>query len=145
MAIKRTKTDIVFSNLIRARENYTCQTCGKQYLIQSLRQGLHCSHFWTRSIRPLRWWHENAIAQCYGCHQRYGSDPYLFTRFMAQRLGQDRLDQLAQIAYSHTPVSKKREIEALEHMIDQWRLMSIERRNGNTDKLEFTGWLPKIN
>lgn len=64
---------------------------------------------------------------------------------MSQRWGQDRLDQLAKIAYSHTPVSKKLELEALEHMVEQWRVMSIERRNGNTEKLEFVGWLPKLN
>ena len=62
MAIKRTKWDVVFSNYIRYRDNWTCQRCKKQYIEKS--QGLHCSHFygrrsWATRIEPC-----NAMALC---------------------------------------------------------------------------------
>ena len=73
MAIKRTKWDVVFSNYIRYRDNWTCLRCGKEYSEKS--QGLHCSHFygrrsWATRIEPC-----NAMALCFGCHQHVGSFP----------------------------------------------------------------------
>ena len=73
MAIKRTKWDVVFSNYIRYRDNWTCQRCKKQYVEKS--QGLHCSHFygrrsWATRIEPC-----NALALCFGCHQHVSSFP----------------------------------------------------------------------
>ena len=73
MAIKRTKWDVVFSNYIRYRDDWTCQRCHKKYPEKS--QGLHCSHFygrrsWATRIEPC-----NAMALCFGCHQHVGSFP----------------------------------------------------------------------
>jgi len=73
MAIKRTKWDVVFSNYIRYRDDWTCQRCNKKYPEKS--QGLHCSHFygrrsWATRIEPC-----NAMALCFGCHQHVGSFP----------------------------------------------------------------------
>ena len=73
MAIKRTKWDVVFSNYIRYRDDWTCQRCHKKYPEKS--QGLHCSHFygrrsWATRIEPC-----NAMTLCFGCHQHVGSFP----------------------------------------------------------------------
>ena len=73
MAIKRTKWDIVFSDYIRNRDNWTCQKCGKKYHEKSA--GLHCSHFYGRRSWATRIEPANAMALCYGCHLHVGSFP----------------------------------------------------------------------
>jgi len=73
MAIKRTKWDVVFSNYIRHRDNWTCQRCNKKYPEKS--QGLHCSHFYGRRSWATRLEPANAMALCFGCHQHVGSFP----------------------------------------------------------------------
>tara|TARA_Y100000593_G_C4321132_1_gene343843 strand:+ start:1303 stop:1689 length:387 start_codon:yes stop_codon:yes gene_type:complete len=73
MAIKRTKWDSVFSNLIRYRDDWTCQRCSKKYAEGS--QGLHCSHFFGRRSWATRLEEANAMALCYSCHIYIGSNP----------------------------------------------------------------------
>ena len=73
MAIKRTKWDVVFSNYIRYRDDWTCQRCHKKYPEKS--QGLHCSHFYGRRSWATRLEPANAMALCFGCHQHVGSFP----------------------------------------------------------------------
>ena len=73
MAIKRTKWDVVFSNYIRYRDNWTCQRCNKKYPEKS--QGLHCSHFYGRRSWATRLEPANAMALCFGCHQHVVSFP----------------------------------------------------------------------
>lgn len=55
---------------------------------------LHCSHYWGRSHKSVRWDFDNADAQCYGCHRFLGSNPALFDRWKLLRLGQKRMDLL---------------------------------------------------
>jgi len=74
MAIKRTKWDVVFSNYIRYRDNWTCQRCGKKYA--PLSASLHCSHFYGRRSWATRIEPANAMTLCFGCHQHVGSFPY---------------------------------------------------------------------
>ncbi len=74
MAIKRTKWDVVFSNYIRYRDNWTCQRCGVKYPPKS--KGLHCSHFYGRRSWATRIEPTNAMALCHGCHQHVSSYPF---------------------------------------------------------------------
>lgn len=85
MKIKITKLDALFSQYIRRRDNFTCQRCKKQYTPPT--SALHCSHFWGRSNKKVRWDEENADAHCYGCHQYLGSRPVEFTEWKKKQLG----------------------------------------------------------
>jgi len=100
-AIKRTKHDRVFSDLIRTRDKWTCQRCGKYYP-EGSRQGLDCSHFHGRRNKGLRWDERNAVALDRGCHQYFGEHPGEFRQFMILRLGQQEVDRLDFLARKPT-------------------------------------------
>jgi len=91
-AIKRDKYDIVFSNLIRERSDFCCERCGKSYRESTI--GLHCSHFYTRGNKAVRWCVLNAAAHCHGCHQYLGSNPMEFTAWVRRYLGDGMFDLL---------------------------------------------------
>lgn len=141
MKIKRDKLDVVMSNLVRCSTNYSCENCGKYYPPE-LRRGIHCSHYWGRVIKQLRFSELNTSALCYGCHMRFTADPWAHTQYMRQRVGQDTLDKLSVLAYSAYKFTPKEQEKALLHLIEEWRRMSLERRAGNTERIPFTGYTP---
>lgn len=90
--LKISKADRLFSLKIRSRDNWTCQRCLTKY--EPPTQALHCSHFWGRGNKSVRFDEENACALCYGCHRILGSDPILHREFFLDRLGQEKFDAL---------------------------------------------------
>lgn len=92
--IKRTKHDIVFSDLVRERDNWTCQRCGTYYP-EGRRRGLDSAHFYGRRNKGTRWDMDNAVALCRGCHQYFGEHPDQFKAFMYARLGEAAYNALA--------------------------------------------------
>ena len=90
--IKRDKYDVIFSQLIRERADFHCERCGKSYRERT--QGLHCSHFYTRSNKAVRWCVINAAAHCHGCHHYLGSNPIEFTAWVRGHLGDTLFDEL---------------------------------------------------
>jgi hypothetical protein len=68
--VKSRKADKLFSRYIRGLYNWTCQRCGTQYEPNS--QGLHCSHYWSRSHESTRFDPDNCLPLCFGCHQLWG-------------------------------------------------------------------------
>jgi hypothetical protein len=143
MKIKRAKHDALISMLQRCSTDYTCDWCGKYYDPEKgLSKGIHASHYWGRGIRQLRWWHENLTTACYGCHIRAASDPWKHTQMMIQRLGLERMQELEKMAYSKYKLTTKDKNAALDHLAEQWRVMSIKRREGVRGPLPYQGWLP---
>ena len=141
MKIQRQKHDIVMSNLVRCATNYSCENCGKYYP-PDLRRGIHCSHFWGRGIKQLRYSELNCSALCYGCHMKLTSDPWAHMQFMQKRVGTEVLEQMAKLAYCGYKWGKKDQDACLIHLIEQWRIMSQKRREGETGIIEYTGWTP---
>lgn len=94
MKIKITTNDRLFSNFIRDRDNWTCQRCGKHYDKNNTsdRQGLHCSHYYSRGKHSVRFEPDNCIALCYGCHNLWGhgDERDKYEEFMRKKLGQTR-------------------------------------------------------
>lgn len=105
MRIKRDTSDIVFSELVRERADWKCETCGKYYPPER-RQGLHCSHIFSRRHQGTRHCLDNAIAQCFGCHQKFGGDPVVFTEWAQNHLGPDRFERLRIKAMTITKFTK---------------------------------------
>ncbi len=96
MAIKRTAADKLFSDIIRTRDNWTCQRCQKvvNRFSPSARKGLHCSHFIGRKRYNTRFDEDNCAALCYGCHRYFTSNPLEHHEWQYQRLGEDTIVQL---------------------------------------------------
>ena len=102
--IRIDKRDTIFSKLIRTRDKWTCQRCGRKYEEGS--QGLHCSHFFSRRHRGTRWSVENAAAHCMGCHAYLGGNPIEFAEWIEAYLGRDRFSQLRMKAMKVTKFTK---------------------------------------
>ena len=114
MNIKRDKTDILFSKLIRERDDHTCQRCGNQ----PNPGGLHCSHFWGRKNRATRWSPENCDALCHGCHSHYESRKAgEYRDWMLGRLGEKHYQELQNRAYSNVKCGKYEKELIHKHML----------------------------
>lgn len=109
-AIKRTKWDIVFSDYIRYRDNWTCQRCGKKYEIKS--RGLHCSHFYGRRTYATRFEPANAMALCYRCHIHVGEYPMEHVDLWESRFTKEETDRINYLHYR--TIVKKNQIETEE-------------------------------
>ena len=128
MAIKRTKWDVVFSNYIRYRDNWTCQRCKKQYIEKS--QGLHCSHFygrrsWATRIEPC-----NAMALCFGCHQHVGSFPIDHVKLWELRFTKKEKDYVKEL---HNVAIVKKKWIATEEKYKLLKMMLMK------SIIEYTG------
>ena len=96
MKLKRTAADHWFSRCVRLRSDFKCQGCGAQY--ESNSTGLHCSHYFSRSKKGIRYDAMNAFAHCYGCHQKYGSNPDYFVRHYIDTYGEGALELIREKA-----------------------------------------------
>ncbi len=101
--------DKEFSKYIRARDNWTCQRCLKQYNPPT--NALHCSHFQGRGKEGTRFEPLNADAICHGCHRYFTAHPAEHYEWQVQRKGQDIVDKL--VLQSNTYKKKDRKLEAI--------------------------------
>jgi len=94
--IKRFPQDVLFSEIIRSRDGWTCQRCSKGFDPTSSisRMGLHCSHYHGRGKWATRYDLDNCTALCYGCHRFLGGRPLEHTEFMIKRLGKKKFKEL---------------------------------------------------
>ena len=136
MKIRRDKADDLFSKLVRERAGWACETCHKYYP-EGSRQGLHCSHLYSRRHKATRWYPQNAFAQCYGCHQKYGSDPLEFVRTLETIFGRKRLDELAARKESILPMSKVYKAQIVKNLQQELDRMLERRAQGERGRLEF--------
>ena len=94
MALKRDPADKWFSDVVRAKANWSCECCGKSYGGRST--GLHCAHIYGRANKSTRWSLDNALSLCYSCHQHYGANPVAFTEWLTSYLGKGHMDLLVE-------------------------------------------------
>ena len=106
MKIKVNKLDKVFSDLIRTRDNWTCQVCGK-YFPEGERRYLHCSHFHGRRKQSVRYEPMNAAAHCFSCHKYLGENPLEFADWILGHLGPAGVALLTVMANKPVKRSKK--------------------------------------
>ena len=113
MKIKISRLDSKFSNYIRwVKDKGICQRCRRQYSPPS--QGAHCSHFWGRARKSVRYNVDNACMLCYGCHMYFTGQPEEHRAFMLRRLGSIKYNLLMQEA-NHP---KRPDYKAVEIWLD---------------------------
>lgn len=106
--IKITKADRKFSLMIRERDEWTCQRCGKTYVPPT--KALHAMHNHSRACkrcttkRPTphvcaRLDPSNALAGCYGCHMWIDSHPADKERLFRFHFGDEEYDRVAALAH----------------------------------------------
>ena len=140
MRLKRTAADHWFSRCVRMRNDFICQGCGKQYDEKSM--ALHCSHYFGRAKKAVRYDGLNAFAHCYGCHPRVGSNPDYFSRHYIDTSGEGALEILREkvedimlgkrMSKEHSEISK--------HYKKESARMENERLKGVKGWLEFESW-----
>ena len=75
---KKTERQIIVANLdkvtsqvIKLRDEYTCQRCGSK----PQPQGCHWAHIYSRTSHKMRWDLLNSLVLCNGCHRWWHANP----------------------------------------------------------------------
>jgi len=66
----------MWRDLVKDRDNYTCQVCGKYG------KSNQAHHIVGRSNHAIRWDMRNGVTLCVGCHMRAHNDPLGFTKWL---------------------------------------------------------------
>ena len=90
--LKRSKEYVLFSNIIRERDGWTCQRC--KLPCEDNKAYLDCSHVYGRGCKSVRWDLENAFAMCKKCHDFFTKNPEENKEFARIRLGERKFDLL---------------------------------------------------
>ncbi|EIG27667.1 MULTISPECIES: putative bacteriophage Lambda NinG protein [Haemophilus] len=93
--IVHTKADLIFSDYIRKRANYCCERCGKHYPPKT--NGLQCSHNFSRRYYNIRYHPDNAIALCHYCHMWYGNEPIESGKWIVEKIGEEKANELIRL------------------------------------------------
>lgn len=110
------KADRAFSDYIRERDGWTCQTYG----CRKSRAGgdvMQCGHLFTRKNYSTRWDEDNAKCQCAGCNLRHEYDPSPFTKTFLDKIGKPGWDEL----YARHHQVKKYKTFEIEEIADFYR------------------------
>jgi len=75
------RLDTVFSLIVRERDKYTCQKCGRKH------GHMQTAHFYSRKIKVLRWETLNAVCLCGGCHFWAHQNPSEFCEWFEKHVG----------------------------------------------------------
>lgn len=87
------RADRMFSDLIRTRDEWTCQVCGRQPSGVGLDR-LECMHGESRSKHATRWSEDNAWAGCHGCHFGFTMHPARWELWRRERIGDEAFDAI---------------------------------------------------
>lgn len=94
--IKRDKYDAATSDLVRYRDDYTCQRCYTRYAPPS--RGLQAAHYKSRAHKGTRYDPENLDALCTYCHTYFGINKDEHRAWKVRRIGEQRVLRLEYIA-----------------------------------------------
>jgi|TARA_B100000497_G_scaffold127868_1_gene171459 mono/diheme cytochrome c family protein len=84
----------------------------------------------------------NAFAHCYGCHQKYGSNPDYFVRHYIDTYGEGSLELVREKAEDITLGKRmnKEQKEIAKHYKEEAARMENDRAAGVVGWLEFISW-----
>jgi 5-methylcytosine-specific restriction endonuclease McrA len=111
---RRDKVDTVFSLVVRARDNHTCQNpkCGKT----RAETVIQCSHIYSRRHKATRWDEKNAKALCFKCHLDWHSNPTEARELALTWMSEEELDALARKAWTPTKIRKDEKEEIYKRL-----------------------------
>jgi hypothetical protein len=132
LIVKRDVADTAFSNFIRERDDFTCQRCRKFYP-EGRRQGLHCSHFFSRRHQATRFYSGNAAAHCFSCHQYLGGNPIEFSEWINDHIGDEAFAELR----AKKEKIKKRTKREKKEIAAHWRAQLKYLRRCRDEERQF--------
>lgn len=134
--IRRTPSDALFSLLIRERASWRCERCDR-YFPEGERQGIHCSHIFSRRNKSTRWHPLNAVAHCFACHLYLTENPIVFATWAEQHLGSDKYDELRTLASIPVRMTPDLTAHVLQNLKETWAWMRRMREEGVIGRIEF--------
>jgi hypothetical protein len=147
--VKKLDPDKLFSLCVRERADWTCEACGKKYEPWAgadgypANPGLHCSHYIGRANYATRFDPLNVFAHCYGCHAKFEGNPHVFREWVLSRIGTESYDVV--IEKSNNLMLGKQARQEKQHIAEFYKnifqALRYVRNNGQTGRLEFTGYL----
>ena len=139
--IRRTPADKWYSDCVRERNFWTCESCFRYFPEGRARQGIHVAHFYGRRHRGLRWHAHNGFCLCAGCHFAFGDSPSEWVVWVEGKLGAGMMEILKERKNSIYKMEKGEEKEIAKHYRDELKLMQETRAGGNgTGRIEFLSW-----
>ena len=91
--IHRRQSDFLFSKLVRAKRNYTCEKCGKRHEPNSMNLGV--SHYRQRSRESVRYDEKNCFIFCsIPCHNYFENNLHEHDKFVEKKLGKKEYNLL---------------------------------------------------
>ena len=144
MGVKRTPTDAIFSEVIRAAAN-CCQAHGVPVLIGgewvTVCDGqLECAHIKSRRYHSIRHTPENALSLCSRHHNWYTANPAAFGAFV-ESLYPGREDLLNELIRERHPFKYDMEKEMRAHYREELKRIIEERDSGVTGPIQVVGFL----
>lgn len=94
--IKILPEDKIFSDYIRTRDNWTCRRCGKRY--EPPTKALHNMHCFSRGGFSVRFYEDDCMAGCYGCHSYLDRHPDEKKKFWKKEIGIKRFNTLERLS-----------------------------------------------
>lgn len=133
--MKRTKHDKVFSDLVRERANYVCESCGMD--CRHSPGYLHCSHVVSRRHVTTRWHPMGANAHCASCHSKFTDSPFDHYDWCTDYWGKQGLEFIRR--YSREIVNWRADIreEIYQHYRKELEHMLNLRNAGEMGRIEF--------
>ena len=104
--MKRDKADAEWSDMVRARDGWTCQRCGKHYPPPT--RALHAAHLFSRGRRRTRTEPDAGVAACYGCHRWLDAHPDERKALGVKKIGKKRYNELERMSRTPAKVAATR-------------------------------------
>lgn len=96
--MKITRADYYFSLFIRSRDGWVCQRCGASDPPRPAvfyKSHLQNSHYFGRTMLPVRFDEDNCDTLCHGCHRYWEKeDREGYRAFKIKQLGESRYNRL---------------------------------------------------
>lgn len=117
------KMDVLWSLIIRTRDNYQCQ---KEGCPAHGKRNAQAAHIWARGHKKTRWEIDDGITLCYYHHILWAHrQPLEFAEWIKQRIGEKKYFELRDRAYQDLePVSMEDLIrieKGLENLLEQFQ------------------------
>ena len=122
----RTVQDGVMTDIIKTRDNNTCQRCSSRY--PPKHRGLHNSHYFSRGKWNTRYDEENCESLCYGCHRYMDGHKVEYEEWKIKRMGEDKFYELERRSNKRGNKKYLRSKEFTKILIKQLKELN-EKRN----------------
>ena len=134
--VKRDKIDVILSHLVRERNNWNCDCCGKNF--EHNKQQLHCSHFQKRSKKATRYHPLDCMAHCLSCHRKLESAPGDMAKEYDKTFSPELREKITLLSNQSGKLTSDQIEEIYSHYKKEKARLKQERMDGNQGRIEFT-------